>query len=161
MAQAMLKPSLQGEIKADVEIKAPATNFFHVFAMRPQDLSKTSPENFQGCRVEEGELGRVGTLLTWNYVLDGKPKVANERIEAVEPKKNLIKFRVLEGDLMKKYKSFICTIQVTPKQVGPGSVVKWRLEYERIDENVAPPESLLQVCVKMSKEIDEMLLSKA
>lgn len=92
---------------------------------------------------------------------DGKPMVANERIEAVEPKKNMIKFRVLEGDLMKEFKSFLFTIQVTPKQGGPGGVVNWRMEYERIDENVAPPETLLQVCIKTSKEIDEMLMSKA
>ncbi|CAH8382992.1 unnamed protein product [Eruca vesicaria subsp. sativa] len=159
MAQAMLKPSLQGEIEANVEIKAPATKFYHMFAVRPQDLSKASLENLQGCRVQEGEMGRVGTLLTWNYVQDGKPKVAEERVEAVEPKNNMIKFRVLEGDLMKEFKSFLCTIQVTPKQGGAGGVVKWRFEYERIDENIAPPESLLQVCVKTAKEIDEMLLS--
>lgn len=68
MAQAILKPSLQGKIEADVEIKAPATKFYHMFAVRPQDLSKASLENLKGCRVQEGEVGKVGTLLTWNYV---------------------------------------------------------------------------------------------
>lgn len=68
MAQAM-KSSLQGEIGADVEIKAPATKFFHIFAVRPQDVSKASPETVQGCRVQGEEIGRVGTLITWNYVL--------------------------------------------------------------------------------------------
>lgn len=64
----MLKSSLQGEIEADIEIKAPATKFYHIFAVRPQDVSKASPENVQGCEVREGEMGRVGTLLSWNYV---------------------------------------------------------------------------------------------
>ncbi|KAJ4879664.1 MLP-like protein 28 [Raphanus sativus] len=155
----MLKPSLQGEIEADVEIKAPATKFYHMFAVRPQDLPKASPENLKGCRVEEGDTGKVGTLLTWNYVQDGKPMVAYQRIEAVEPKNNMIKYRVLEGDMMKEFKSFLCTIQVTPKQGGSGGVVKWRMEYERIDENVAPPESLLRVAVKTTKETEQMLLS--
>lgn len=68
MAQAMLKPSLQGEVEADIEIKAPATKFFHMFAVRPQDVSKASPENVQACCVEGGEMGRVGTLVSWNYV---------------------------------------------------------------------------------------------
>lgn len=65
----MMKSSLQGEVEADVEIKAPATEFFHMFAARPQDVSKASPENVQGCNVQGGEMGRVGTLITWNYVL--------------------------------------------------------------------------------------------
>ncbi|KAJ4871469.1 MLP-like protein 28 [Raphanus sativus] len=143
MAQAMLRSSLQGEIEADVEIKAPATKFYHVFA---------------GASVQEGEMGRVGTRVTWNYVLDGKPKVAKDRIEAVEPKKNIIKYRVIEGDLMKDFKSFLFTVQVTPKQGGHGSVVKWNMSYEKIDENVAHPESLLQLCVNMIKDIDKMLV---
>ena len=74
-------------------------------------------------------------------------------------KKNMIKFRVIEGDLMKEFKSFLFTIRVTPKQGGLGGVVKWNT-YERIDESVAHPESLLQVGVKMAKDIDEMLSSK-
>ncbi|CAH8358966.1 unnamed protein product [Eruca vesicaria subsp. sativa] len=160
MAQAMLKPSLQGEIEADVEIKAPATKFYHMFAVRPQDVPNASPENIQGVSVQEGEMVRVGTRVTWNYVLDGKPKVAKDRIEAVEPKKNMITYRVIEGDLMKEFKSFLFTIQVTPKQGGPGGVVKWNMSYERIDENVAHPETLLQLCVRMIEDIDKMILSK-
>ncbi|KAG2320943.1 hypothetical protein Bca4012_056037 [Brassica carinata] len=156
----MLKSYLHGEVEADVEIKAPATKFFHIFAVRPQDVSKASPETVQGCRVQGGQMGRVGTLITWNYVLDGKPNVAKDRIEAVDPKKNMIKLKVIEGDLMQEFKSFLITIQVTPKQGGPGGVAKLKMTYERIDENVAHPETLLQTGVEMFKDIDEMLLSK-
>lgn len=81
-------------------------------------------------------------------------------IEAVDPKMNMIKFRVIEGDLMEEFKNFLFKIQVTPKKGGLGGVVKWNMSYERIDENVAHPESLLKLCVKMAKDIDEMLLSK-
>ncbi|ESQ34473.1 hypothetical protein EUTSA_v10008958mg [Eutrema salsugineum] len=160
MAQAVLKSSLQGELEADIEIKSPPTKFYHMFAARPQDVSKATPENVQRCDVHDGEMGRVGTLLTWNYVHDGKPKVATQRIEAVEPKNNMIQFRVIEGDLMKEFKSFLFTLQVTAKQGGLGGVVKSHMKYERIDENVAHPETLLRVFVKMSKDIDEMLLAK-
>ena len=86
--------------------------------------------------------------------------MAKERIEAVEPDKNLITFRVIEGDLMKEYKSFLITIQVTPKHGGPGSIVHWHLEYEKISDEVAHPETLLQFCVEVSQEIDEHLLSE-
>ncbi|EOA34466.1 hypothetical protein CARUB_v10022006mg [Capsella rubella] len=91
---------------------------------------------------------------------DGEAKVAKERIEAVEPEKNLITFRVIEGDLLKEYKSFVITIQVTPKQGGRGSVVHWHVEYEKIDDKVAHPETFLEFCVHVSKEIDEHLLNE-
>ncbi|CAH2033694.1 unnamed protein product [Thlaspi arvense] len=158
MAQAMLKSSLQGELEIDVEIKAPAKKFYNMFAVTPQDLPKATPENIQRCDVHGGEMGRVGTLITWNYVQDGKPVVVTERVEEVDPMKNMIKLRVIEGDLLKEFKSFVETIQVTEKKGGPGGVVKYRAEYERIDENVAHPESLLRLCVEIFKDIDEMLL---
>ncbi|KAF8109973.1 hypothetical protein N665_0089s0091 [Sinapis alba] len=160
MAQAMMKSSLQGELEVDVEIKAPPTKFYHMLTA-PQDLTKATPEFLQGYSVKEGEVGRVGSLITWNYVHDGKPQVVTERIEAMDPKKNMIQFREIDGDLMKEFRSFLFTVHVTPKQGGrPGGVVKWHIAYERIDENVAHPETLLQLCVKMSKDMDEMLLSK-
>ncbi|KAG7589696.1 Bet v I/Major latex protein [Arabidopsis suecica] len=131
--------SLVGKLETEVEIKASAGQFHHMFAGRPHHVSKASPGNIQGY---------------------GEAKVAKERIEAVKPEKNLITFRVIEGDLMKEYKSFLLTIQVTPKQGGSGSIVHWLLEFEKISEEVAHPETLLQFCVEVSKEIDEHLLSE-
>ncbi|MBA0634523.1 hypothetical protein Godav_022140, partial [Gossypium davidsonii] len=52
-------------------------------------------------------------------------KKAKEVVEAVDPDKNLVTFRVIEGDLMEEYKSFVITIQVSPKSEGSGSVVHW------------------------------------
>uniref|UniRef100_A0A1J3FHB3 MLP-like protein 31 n=1 Tax=Noccaea caerulescens TaxID=107243 RepID=A0A1J3FHB3_NOCCA len=148
------------ELDIDVEIKAPADKFHHMFTERPHQVSKASPGYVQGCELHEGEWGKVGSIIFWNYVHDGEPKVARHRIEAVDPEKNLIKFRVLEGDVMKEYKTFIFTIHVTPKQGGLGSVVKWHIEYERIDEKVDHPETILQYFVELSKEVDEHLLSE-
>ncbi|XP_010471089.1 PREDICTED: MLP-like protein 28 [Camelina sativa] len=151
---------LVGTLETEVEIKASAGQFHHMFAGRPHHVSKASPGNIQGCDLHEGDWGKVGSIVYWNYVHDGEAKVAKERIEAVEPEKNLITLRVIEGDLMKEYKSFLLTIQVTPKQGGPGSIVHWHLEFEKISEEVAHPETLLQFCVEVSKEIEEHLLSE-
>ncbi|KAL0800826.1 hypothetical protein Bca101_056001 [Brassica carinata] len=126
--------TLVGKLETEVEIKASAGKFHHMFAGRPHHVSKATP--------------------------DGEARVAKEKIEAVEPEKNLITFRVIEGDLMKEYKSFVITIQVTSKHGGAGSVVHWHFEYEKINEKVAHPETLLQFAVEMSKEIDEHLLSE-
>ncbi|EFH39028.1 hypothetical protein ARALYDRAFT_497301, partial [Arabidopsis lyrata subsp. lyrata] len=150
-------------LETDVEIKASAGKFHHMFAGRPHHVSKATPGKIQGCELHEGEWGKVGSIVFWNYVhgkIDGEAKVAKERIEAVEPEKNLITFRVIEGDLLKEYKSFVITIQVTLKRGGPGSVVHWHVEYEKIDDKVAHPETFLDFCVQVSKEIDEHLLNE-
>ncbi|CAN6844467.1 unnamed protein product [Brassica oleracea] len=163
--------SLVGKLETDVEIKASAGQFHHMFTGKPHHVSKASPGNIQGCDLHEGDWGKPGSIILWNYVhgkltllyifsLYGEAKVAKERIEAVEPEKNLITFRVIEGDLMKEYKSFLLTIQVTPKHGGAGSIVHWHLEYEKISDEVAHPETLLQFCVEVSKEIDEHLLAE-
>ncbi|CAF2139359.1 unnamed protein product [Brassica rapa] len=127
--------SLVGKLETDVEIKAPAGKFHHMFAGRPHHVSKATPGNIQNCELHEGDWGKVGSVVIWNYVhgkptlyifyfyntynkFHGEAKVAKERVEAVEPEKNLITFRVVEGDLMKEYKSFVITIQVTLSMEG-------------------------------------------
>ncbi|KAL0656638.1 hypothetical protein Bca4012_077222 [Brassica carinata] len=125
--------SLLGELEVEVEIKAPAAKFYHMYAGRPH-VSKATPRNVQACDLHDGEWGTVGSIISWNYMHDGKAKVAKDRIEVVEPEKKLIKFKVLEGDLMEEFKSFLITIQVTPKQGGNGSIVKRHFEYKKIDE---------------------------
>ncbi|XP_020891766.1 MLP-like protein 31 [Arabidopsis lyrata subsp. lyrata] len=152
--------SLVGKLEAEVEIKSSAGKFHHLVSGKPHHITKAAPGHIQGCELHEGEWGKVGTVVIWNYFHDGEAKVAKERIEALEPEKNLITFRVLEGDMTKEYKSITFTIQVTPKQGGPGSIVHWLLEYEKISEEVAHPETLLQFCVEMSKGIDEYLLTE-
>ncbi|CAA0405248.1 Bet v I/Major latex protein [Arabidopsis suecica] len=156
----MPKSSLLGELEVEVEIKAPAAIFYHIYAGRPHHVAKATPRNVQSCDLHDGEWGTVGSIVYWNYVHEGQAKVAKERIELVEPEKKLIKFRVIEGDVMAEYKSFLITIQVTPKEGGTGSVVKWHIEYEKIDENVPHPENLLPFFAEMTKEIDEHLLSE-
>ncbi|XP_010427894.1 PREDICTED: MLP-like protein 43 [Camelina sativa] len=152
--------SLVGKLETEVEIKASASKFHHMFAERPHHVSKATPDKIHGCDLHEGDWGKVGSIVIWNYVIDGKASMVKDMIEAVEPEKNLIKFKVIEGDLMKEYKSFFVTIQVTPKHGGSGSVVHWLFEYEKINEEVAHPENLLQFAVGMSKEIDEHLLTE-
>lgn len=60
--------SLVGKLEADVEIKASADMFHHMFAGKPHHVSKASPGNIQGCDLHEGDWGKVGSIIYWNYV---------------------------------------------------------------------------------------------
>ncbi|KAE8667712.1 MLP-like protein 34 [Hibiscus syriacus] len=128
-----------------------------MFANRPHHMHHACSDNFQLSELHEGEWGKVGTILTWSYVHDGKAKKAKEVIEAVDPDNNSITFRVLEGDLMEEYKSFVFNFQVSPKSEGGGSVVHWTLEYEKLHDGIEHPATLLEFTKDVSNAIDAHL----
>ena len=86
--------------------------------------------------------------------------MSKDRIEAMDFEKKVIQWRVLEGPLKTEYNSLLNTMKVSPNHGGPGSTVKWNVKYERIDENVAHPERLLQFLVEVTKQVDGYLLSE-
>lgn len=86
---------------------------------------------------------------------DGEAKVGKQKVEAIDPVNNSITLKLIEGDVLKQYKSFVSKIQATPK--GNGSVVHWTFEYEKLNQSVGHPETLLDLAVQMSKDIDSYL----
>ncbi|XP_010471091.1 PREDICTED: MLP-like protein 31 [Camelina sativa] len=152
--------SLVGILETTVELKCSAEKFHDMLVGRPHHVSNATPTNIQGAELHEGEMGQVGAVILWNYVHDGEAKVVKERIESVDPENNRVTYKVIEGDLLKEYSNFVVTLQVTPKEGEPGSVAHWHFDYEKINEEVAHPETLLQLAVEVSKEMDEHLLSE-
>ncbi|GMI75188.1 MLP-like protein 28 [Hibiscus trionum] len=153
----MASSGTAGKLEVDVEIKASPEQFHDMFTNKPHHVHHTCNDKIQGCDLHEGEWGKVGTIINWSYVHEGKAKKAKEVIEAVDPDKNLITFRVIEGDLMEEYKTFLLTIQVSPKSEGTGSIVHWTLEYERLHEGVDHPETMLKFVKDVSEDIDAHL----
>ncbi|CAH8308445.1 unnamed protein product [Eruca vesicaria subsp. sativa] len=152
--------SLVGIIETTVEVKSSPEKLHGMLVGKKHHMPNAAPSLIQGCELHEGEIGQVGSIVTWNYFHDGEARVLKERIESIDAENNRATYRVLEGDLMNEYKSFLVTFQVTPKEGEPGSVLHWHFEYEKINEEVAHPETLLQFAVEVSKEIDGHLLSE-
>lgn len=78
--------------------------------------------------------------------------MAKQVIEAVDEEKNLITFKMIEGNILDDYRNFTFAMQATPK--GKGCIVHWTLEYEKHNDNVRDPYSLLEFNVGMTKDID-------
>ncbi|KAL0807443.1 hypothetical protein Bca101_099935 [Brassica carinata] len=131
--------SLVGIIETTVEIKSSPEKLHDMFVGKKHHIPSASPSFVHGY---------------------GEARVMKERIESIDPENNSVTYRVLEGDVMNEYKSFVITLQVTPKEGEPGSVVHWHFEYEKINEEVAHPETLLQFAVEVSKELDAHLCSE-
>ncbi|PON48630.1 Major latex protein domain containing protein [Parasponia andersonii] len=148
-----------GKLETDVEIKASAEQFHNMFRHKPHHVAHASSEKIQGCELHEGEWGKVGSVVYWNYFHEGKAKVAKEIVEAIDEEKNLITFKVIEGDLMEHYKSIKFTIQATPKSEGQlGSVIHWTIEYEKHHDEILDPHSMLEFATELTKDLENHLL---
>ncbi|XP_040944290.1 MLP-like protein 28 [Gossypium hirsutum] len=103
----MASSTLIGNLEVDVEIKASPEQFREMFAHKLHHVHHTCYDKVQGCDLHKDE----------------KAKNAKVIEEAVDSNKNLVTFKMIEGDLMKEYKSSIVTIQVSPKCEGNGSIM--------------------------------------
>ncbi|KAF4402616.1 hypothetical protein G4B88_012401, partial [Cannabis sativa] len=126
---------LFGTLETNVEIKAEAQKFHHIFKHTPHHVSNVSQNIIHGCELHEGEWGTEGSTISWTYFHDGEKKVAKQIIEAIDDEKNSITFKVIEGDLLEHFKSFKATLKVTPK------------EYEKLHDEIIDPHTLLQLAI--------------
>lgn len=72
-----------------------------------------------------------------------------------------VSYSVIEGDLLKYYKSFKGHIVVSPKEDGSGSSVKWSCEFEKASEEVPDPHVIKDFVVKNFLEVDAYALLQA
>ncbi|XP_015939089.1 MLP-like protein 34 [Arachis duranensis] len=148
------------KIETEFPIKADAKEFYDVFCNKTHQVAKACPDIIQSVVIHEGRWGTERSIISWNYVHDGKACVSKEIIEDIDKENNKMSFRVLEGDLVKHhYKSFKFLLHAVPKEKG-GSMVRWTMEYEKINENTSDPHTLMQLVVDMSKQIEAHLLKK-
>ncbi|XP_028752500.1 MLP-like protein 43 [Neltuma alba] len=144
-----------GKTEIDVHLNASAQKFHEMFTSNPHHIANISSAKIKSVTKLEGDFSKAGSIVVWNYVLDGKEGVAKDVIEAVDAAKNLIIFRVIEGDFLKHYKSFKFIIQVSPK--AKGSVAHWTLEYEKLHGRIPDPHTVMQLATELSREIDASL----
>ncbi|KJU81219.1 hypothetical protein N619_00260, partial [Ectopseudomonas oleovorans] len=86
------------------------------------------------------------------YVHDGKEKIAKDIIEAIDEEKKSVTFKVVEGDLMELYKTFKAIVHVDTK--GENNLVTWTFDYEKMNEDVPDPNTLMEFCLNLTKDIE-------
>ncbi|CAJ1958344.1 unnamed protein product [Sphenostylis stenocarpa] len=143
------------KLEANVHIKASAEQFHDVLCNRTHHIANILPKKIHSVEIHQGEWGTEGSIISWNYLLDGKVGVAKEVVESVDKENHKTNFKVIEGDLLRHYKSFRLIGQAIPKENG--SVVHWVLEYEKQTGHTSDPYTLLDLTIEMSKEIGAYL----
>ncbi|CAO2828799.1 unnamed protein product [Amaranthus hypochondriacus] len=145
------KCKLEGAIK----LRVGAADVFHeLYQDKPHEISNIHPEFVQACDLHHGAFGTPGSIIYWKYNLDGKPQVAKEIIEMVDEKNKKIRFKVLEGNLLDNYNSFVFVSQV----ISEGDelcIVKWTFEYEKKHSGIPDPTTLMDALIDAAKRIDE------
>ncbi|XP_073526304.1 uncharacterized protein [Phyllobates terribilis] len=149
---------LKGKLMGEVEVKSSPTALSHIFITCPHYFSNICPNIVQSCNVEQGEFGKNGSIIVWNYNIDGKFYVAKEILEKVDVANKSITYRCVEGDIMKIYKTFLLHLHVMTKP-NNCSLVQWTVEYEKLNEDVDPPTTLLDTLLEMTKRADAHILS--
>ena len=81
---------------------------------------------------------------------------AKIKIEDIDDGDMSITFNVIQGDVLRIYKSFKAKIQVLKVHKGAG-FVEWTLEFEKANVNAPDPEEYADFAVKMSKGLDAYL----
>ncbi|KAI3696290.1 hypothetical protein L1987_79302 [Smallanthus sonchifolius] len=122
---------------------------------RLPELVIIAPDYIKSREWQQGVSGTVGSIISWNYALGGKKQAAKESIEALDEKKKWITFNLLEGDLLKTYKSYKTQLHVDG--TGDNSTVTWTVEYERMNENVPDPDSVIELLQKIIKYVETHL----
>ncbi|KAJ1442486.1 START-like domain superfamily [Sesbania bispinosa] len=132
--------ALTGKITTEFGIKVPASKSFNFITNQLHHVQNIT-DAVHHAKVHE----------------DGKVTQAKEKIEAIDEQNKSITFILFDGDITQEYKLFKITIQVIDKEDG-NAVIKWTVEYEKINEDVAPPYGYLAYLTKLTKDADVHLL---
>ncbi|KAK6157591.1 hypothetical protein DH2020_011839 [Rehmannia glutinosa] len=144
---------LKGKLISQIDIKSDGDVFHEIFREKPHHVAGISPDHVQNCDLHDGEWGKVGSIICWDYTHE----VAKEIIEAIDEEKKLVTFKVIEGDLMKLYKTFKLIVHVDTS--GDDNLVTWTLEYEKLSEDVPHPHTIMDILLKINKDIETHHLS--
>ncbi|XP_028798322.1 MLP-like protein 34 isoform X2 [Neltuma alba] len=143
--------SVVSSLEADLELNTSAVKFLEIFSTRIYELLTISPEIIQSIEIVEGEWGTSGFVFLSHYTL--LAQVAKLVVESINLVDLSMTFRVIEGDLLDVYNSFMVYLKLTPNLLS-GSVLHWTFEYEKPSSDTADPTSLMETAIQVSKDVD-------
>ncbi|KAL4569613.1 hypothetical protein LXL04_025254 [Taraxacum kok-saghyz] len=146
-----------GKLDVEVKVKSEADKFWNTIMDSATIFPKVCSDLYKEVEVLEGDGRSVGSVRLVHFA-EGSPivKSAKEKIEEVDESKKKVAYSVIDGEMMKYYKTFKATLEVIPE--GEGSIVKWMCEYEKASDEVPDPSMIRDFAAKNFQEIDAYLL---
>ncbi|KAH9613718.1 hypothetical protein KSS87_004875 [Heliosperma pusillum] len=140
------------KLEVEVDIKSSGDVFHELLKMDPHHMSNIVPNQIHACHLHEGEFGQIGSIIEWNYTIEGKKCFTKEVIEAIDEEKKIIKFRVIEGDYFTDYKNMLISVHVIPK--GDIDAILWEIEFERFDDHGPYPTNLMDYFISVTRDVE-------
>ncbi|KAJ9172075.1 hypothetical protein P3X46_015362 [Hevea brasiliensis] len=157
-----------GKLDVEVHIKSSPDKFWNSIRDSTTLFPKAFPDQYKNIRVLEGDGKAPGSVRLFTYA-EGSPlvKVSKERIDAVDEASKHVAYSVIEGDLLKYYKTFKGFIFVvflpsnsTGSKENGDSLVKWSWEFEKPSADVEVPHVIKDFVVNNFEEVDEYILDQ-
>ncbi|XP_023529047.1 MLP-like protein 34 [Cucurbita pepo subsp. pepo] len=151
------KMSQSDSIWGKVQLKSSPEKFYGFFRNHMGELVHMFPDHFQSFHFLEGQNFDDGSVVQWKYHL-GFPEAAKVRMRVMDEARTII-YEVVEGDALKHYKAFrvkLETVSGDLNKVG-ANFAKWTIEYEKAHQNVASPETYLELALQVTKGLDAYL----
>ncbi|CAJ2657154.1 unnamed protein product [Trifolium pratense] len=146
---------LAGKLITELGIKTPAEKFFKLFSTELHEVQHAC-ERVHHTKLHHGEDWHdTDSVKHWTYVIDGEVHTCNESVEEIDEQNKKITYKLFGGDI-ENYKVFKLILEVTDKDNH--AVVKWTIEYEKINEDVDTPNGWMDYLSKSTRDIDGHLL---
>ncbi|KAI3891977.1 hypothetical protein MKX03_001031 [Papaver bracteatum] len=118
---------LVGKLVAESEVNCSADKYYEMFKQH-EGIPPAIPHIYTGVNVIEGD----GTTS------ESKNEFVHTKI-TYDDETRMIRYDVIEGQAMEKYRKFSAILMAKPKDNGYGSIVSWTIEYEKINEDSPVP----------------------
>ncbi|KAI3978348.1 hypothetical protein MKX01_013146 [Papaver californicum] len=146
---------LVGKLVTELEVNCNADKYYKIFKHH-EDVPNAIPHLYTSVKVVEGHGITSGCVKEWGYLHEGKEEIVIEKTTYTDETRT-IQHMAVGGDIMNDYKKFDATLVVNPKPNGHGSIVKWTVDYEKINENSPVPIPYLAFLHKVIEDLNSHL----
>ncbi|XP_047174526.1 kirola-like [Vigna umbellata] len=150
--------TLAGKISIEIGVHATAAKWFTLYTTKLYHVQNLA-DRIHGVKLHHGhDWHHNESIKQWTYTIEGKVITCHESVESVDEANKRIIYKLFNGDIDHQFKIFKLIFQAIE---GDGSaVIKWTIEYERVDEEVDPPYGYIECLHKCTRDIDDSLLKE-
>ncbi|KAM3344366.1 hypothetical protein P3S68_024073 [Capsicum galapagoense] len=99
---------LKGKLMASIEVKCGGNSIHDTFHANTHHIPNICPNKIIHFEIHEGETVKVGSVVSWKYIEDGKEKFLKHVIEAIDSQKKSITWKVIEGNVLRVIQFLHC-----------------------------------------------------
>ncbi|XP_074301121.1 MLP-like protein 43 [Silene latifolia] len=149
------------KMEEKIELNCSAEKIFEMLRAKQPDIPELCSDKIPGIKAHQGDWLSVGSTRKWDLNMgENQPTYFIDRLDAVDEENMVITRSVIDGEMMKHYKSLKVHGQAIPKgNDNKSCVMVFSLEYEKIDEDAPEPNYLLDFGVGVLKDLSHHLSS--